>query len=391
MRTVNLLGRLSIATFGVMLAVCLSACATDPSISSAGREGAAKGEARWAIALHGGAGTIDRDADPALIAQYERSLAAALAEGRDRLNRGESAMDVCVAVVRILEDDPLFNAGRGAAFNERGGHELDASVMDGATMRCGAVAGVRTVKNPVSLARLVMEKTNHVLLAGDGAEEFAGVMGVERVPNSYFDTDARRQILDEVLRERREKEVQTKKEQGRQPHGGGGEKLPHTRGDGRRQPTGTATNVAVSGLSSEARAAARFGTVGCVVLDTHGHLAAATSTGGLTGKRYGRIGDSPIIGAGTYADDTVAVSCTGTGEEFIRHAVASGVSARMVFGGMDVRAAARNLIFRTLRPDDGGLIAVDRFGNIVAEFSTIGMYRGLADSGGRFDVRIFKD
>lgn len=377
MRTVNLVGRLSIATFGVILAICLSACVTDPSVSSAGREGAAKGEARWAIALHGGAGTIDRDADPALIAQYERSLAAALAEGRDRLNRGESAMDVCVAVVRILEDDPLFNAGRGAAFNERGEHELDASVMDGATMRCGAVAGVRTVKNPVSLARLVMEKTNHVLLAGDGAEEFAGVMRVERVPNSYFDTDARRKILDEVLRERREKADNAPPP------------LPHTRGDG--PTTSAATSIAASGLSAEARAAARFGTVGCVVLDTHGHLAAATSTGGLTGKRYGRIGDSPIIGAGTYADDTVAVSCTGTGEEFIRHAVASGVSARMVFGGMDVQAAARNLILRTLRPDDGGLIAVDRAGNIAAEFSTIGMYRGLADSGGRFDVRIFKE
>lgn len=304
----------------------------------------------WAIAIHGGAGTIDPDTPPAQRQAYEESLTRALVRGRDLLASGASALDVCEQVVRVLEDDPLFNAGKGAVFNELGQHELDASIMDGATLRCGAVASVRTVKNPVSLARHVMNKTRHVLLMGDGAEKFADSVGVERVPNNYFDTERRRRVLEEVLRE--------------------------------REATGALE-------ASEPRH--RYGTVGCVVRDRDGRLAAATSTGGLTGKRWGRVGDTPILGAGNYANADVAVSCTGTGEEFIRHGVAREVAARVRLGGQTLAVATHEVVHQVLRPDDGGLIAVDKRGNIATPFNTTGMYRGVADADGRFEVRIFKD
>ncbi|HEX5054452.1 MAG TPA: isoaspartyl peptidase/L-asparaginase [Planctomycetota bacterium] len=306
--------------------------------------------ATWAIAIHGGAGTLDRTAPGSQLQEYRDVLDHALAFGRERLARGDRALDVCEAVVRLLEDDPHFNAGRGAVFNEKGEHELDACIMDGATMRCGAVAGVRTVKNPIGLARLVMERTPHVLLMGDGAEQFATATSVDRVDNSYFDTAARRRSLEEVLRE--------------------------------RQRTGAA---------EPRRPEQRFGTVGCVAKDQRGELAAATSTGGLTGKRWGRVGDSPIVGAGTYADAWVAVSGTGTGEQFIRHTVARTIAARMQFGGQTLAEAANAVVFETLDKDDGGVIAVDRDGNLAAPFNSGGMYRALADSRGRYDVRIFED
>jgi beta-aspartyl-peptidase (threonine type) len=263
--------------------------------------------------------------------------------GRDRLARGDSSLDVCEAVVRTLEDNPMFNAGKGAACNENGGHELDAMIMDGSTMACGAVAAVTTVKNPVSLARLVMQRTRHVLLMGDGAERFATTMAVERVPNSWFTTAARQRMLEQVLQERARK---------------------------------------VPGANS--------GTVGCVALDRQGRLAAATSTGGLTGKQFGRVGDSPIVGAGTYADAYAAVSGTGTGEQFLRHTVARTIAARMQFAGDSLMAAATAVVMHTLEPDDGGVIAVDAGGNAVAVYNSDGMYRGLADSRGRFEVAIFE-
>ena len=307
----------------------------------------------WAIALHGGAGTIDRTALPAVQAEYVASLERALREGAARLARGESSLDACQAVVVMLEDDPHFNAGRGAAFTEAGTHELDASIMDGSTLRCGAVAAVRTVRNPIGLARLVMERTPHILLMGDGAESFADAMGVARVENSYFSTEHRRVYLLEVLKERG-KEIPPNVERPIMP----------------ATPNG--------------------GTVGCVALDTQGRLAAATSTGGLTGKRHGRVGDSPIIGAGTFAGGTCAVSCTGTGEEFIRHGIARSIAARMEFGGASLAQAADAAVFETLRPDDGGLIAVDAAGNIALRYSSEGMYRGAADCKGRFEVAIFE-
>jgi L-asparaginase / beta-aspartyl-peptidase len=302
----------------------------------------------WALAIHGGAGTLDRNASADRLQAYEASLSAALAHGRQLLTDGMPAIEVVEAVVRRLEDDPLFNAGVGAVFNERGEHELDASIMDGATLRCGAVAGVRTVKNPITLARLVMTSSPHVLLAGAGAEQFADVVGVERVDNTHFDTEHRRRALDEALRAR-------------------------GASASRRDPR--------SG----------YGTVGCVARDVHGNLAAATSTGGMTAKRWGRVGDAPVIGAGNYADGYAAVSCTGTGEEFIRHAVARSVTARLQFAGQSLEAAANAVVHEVLQPDDGGLIAVDRGGRVVMPFNSTGMYRGMADSTGRFRVAIFAD
>lgn len=307
---------------------------------------------QWSIAIHGGAGTLDKSSPPEKVAEYKESLRIALEEGRRRLAAGENAMDVCEAVVRILEDDPHFNAGKGAAFNERGQHELDASIMDGSTLKCGAVAAVRTVKNPISLARKVMENTRHVLLMGDGAEEFATAMNVERVPNSYFDTEHRRKALEKRLEELKNK---------------------------------------TSSIERPGDKSTRFSTVGCVVLDNQGRLAAATSTGGLTAKKFGRIGDSPIIGAGNYADTYCAVSGTGTGEEFIRHGVARAVSARMQFAGESVHQAAHALVFNTLKPDDGGVIAIDSRGHVAMPYNTEGMYRGTANSAGRFEVHVFED
>lgn len=304
---------------------------------------APRGGVRFAIAIHGGAGVIDKGGPEAERDSYTLSLERALRHGRDRLAAGDSALDVVESVVRMLEDDPNFNAGKGAVFTEDGRHELDASIMDGKNLACGAVAAVRTVKNPISLARAVMERTKHVMLASDGAEQFATIAGVERVDPSYFDTDKRKKALEKFLENRKREQERSR------------------------------------------------GTVGCVALDTSGNLAAATSTGGMTGKRFGRIGDSPVIGAGTYADNkTCAVSCTGTGEEFIRHVVAYQVSALMRYAGMSVDKAARTVIFERLQPDDGGLIAVSRTGEISMPYSSSGMFRGAADSTGRFGVAIWE-
>jgi beta-aspartyl-peptidase (threonine type) len=303
----------------------------------------------WSIVIHGGAGVLSKNTPPEKMQEYEAALIVALNHGRERLARGDKALDVCESVVRILEDDPHFNAGKGAVFNEKGEHELDASIMDGSTLRCGAVAGVRTVKNPITLARRVMEQTKHVLLMGDGAEQFATTQGVERVDNTWFDTEHRKRALEEVLRE--------------------------------RQRTG---RVDVQ------KPPQTYGTVGCVVRDRNGDLAAATSTGGMTGKRWGRVGDTPVIGAGNYADAHVAVSGTGTGEEFIRHVVGHAVSARVQFGKQTLDEAVRSVVFDTLRPGDGGVIAVDKDGHMVALFNSEGMYRGMADSTGAVVVRIYE-
>lgn len=336
----------SLLTVLVSLASLFAGCRS----TAPGTERAAPPSVSWALAIHGGAGTIDPGRPESERKGYEQALELALELGRRMLADGASALDTCEAVVRVLEDDPHFNAGVGAVFNERGEHELDASIMDGSTLRCGAVAGVRTVRNPVSLARLVMTQTRHVLLMGEGAEEFATAQGVERVPNSHFDTEARRRALEQVLEERRR--------------------------------TGS--------LTGPVQQQNAYGTVGCVARDREGRLAAATSTGGLTGKRYGRVGDTPVVGAGNYADDMVAVSGTGTGEQFIRHVVGHAIAARMRYGGQSLDEASRALVFDTLEKDDGGVIAVDRAGNVAMPFNSTGMYRGTADSTGRFEVRVFE-
>ena len=290
----------------------------------------------WAIAIHGGAGSLGADAPAEVRDGYLESLEIALTAGRDLLESGASGLDTVEQVITILEDDPRFNAGRGAVFNAEGGHELDASIMDGATLACGGVAGVRTVKNPIRLARAVMEQTRHVLLAGPGAEAFADAVGVDRVDPSYFDTDNRSRSLERKLAE--------------------------------------------SGK----------GTVGVVALDQDGNLAAGTSTGGLTGKMYGRVGDSPVIGAGTYADNRrCAVSGTGVGEEYIRHSVAYSIGALMEYKGLTLGAAVDRVIDETLASDVGGLIAMDPQGRIAMRFNTASMLRGAADSTGRFEVKIW--
>lgn len=323
-----------------LLCLGCAACAS-PSDSGAGDA------PFWSIAIHGGAGTISKGIPPEREAQYRLSLEGALREGARVLAAGGEALDAVEAVVKLLEDDPLFNAGKGAVFTNAGTHELDACIMDGRDLSCGAVAAVRTVRHPIELARLVMTRTRHILLAGDGAEAFAGEMGVERVENTWFDTDHRRAAL------RRAQEEE------RTGSGGGG-------------------------------GAAGYGTVGAVARDARGHLAAATSTGGLTNKRFGRIGDTPLVGAGNFAEDaTCAVSCTGTGEVFMRHGVGREMAALVRYRGLDAIAAAREIIHGRLKPGDGGLIAVDRNGVLALEFNSEGMYRGAADSRGRFEIAIW--
>ncbi|MEZ6002678.1 MAG: isoaspartyl peptidase/L-asparaginase [Planctomycetota bacterium] len=297
----------------------------------------------WSIAIHAGAGTIDRDAPQAKIDQAKAGLQAALDLGTRMLESGASALDTVEAVILVLEDDPQFNAGRGAVFTATGGHELDASIMDGTNLGCGAVTGVTTVRHPITLARRVMEQSPHVLFAGPGAEAFADTQAdIERVPGTFFDTDARREAL-ERWKQRQAEAKETFKS-----------------------------------------------TVGCVVLDRAGNLAAGTSTGGMTGKRFGRVGDSPIVGAGTYADNkTCAVSCTGTGEEYIRHGVARDIAARMAYLGNSPTEAAHAVIHTVLQPEDGGVIVVGRNGSIAMEFNTGGMYRAAGDSTGRREVAIW--
>ncbi|MDX1946004.1 MAG: isoaspartyl peptidase/L-asparaginase [Pirellulaceae bacterium] len=302
----------------------------------------------FALVLHGGAGKDPAKMPADEVRAVEASLEKALDVGLAALRTGGDSLTAVEKVIRFLEDDPLFNAGRGAVFNSEGKHELDASIMNGRTLGCGAVAAVRTVKNPISLARLVMEKTPHVLLAGDGAEQFADELNIERVENSWFSTDKARQEWEAKRRA--------------DPAG--------------KQAASTSEDP-------------HYGTVGCVALDAHGNLAAGTSTGGRTNKKFGRIGDSPIIGAGTYANNqSCGVSCTGIGEEFIRHSVASDVSARMLYLKQSLPEAVSHILTKTLPPDAGGIIAIDRAGKIVMEFSTPGMARAAASGNGYREVKI---
>ena len=312
------------------------------------------GTGTFALVIHGGAGVIERDL---LSADEEAAIRAdlgkALEAGSAVLAAGGSALDAVQAAVVALEESPRFNAGKGSVYNAEGRHELDASLMEGHTRRAGAVAGVETIRNPVKLARAVMEHSPHVMMVGAGAERFADTQAqIERVGNDWFDTETRRAQLE--LEQTRE-----------------------------RAALADADNLRGK----------YFGTVGAVALDTHGHLAAATSTGGMTNKRYGRVGDSPLIGAGTWADEGCAVSGTGWGEFFIRNAVAHDIAARMAYGGHSLADAAEAVILQRV-PElggDGGAIAVDRNGYIAMPFSTSGMYRGWARSDGSRGVAIFAE
>lgn len=312
---------------------------------------------KWSIAIHGGAG-----ADPARWSQEELdrrhdSLKRCLQVGVDALKQGAQAMDVVEAVVRTLEDDPFYNAGKGAVLNEHGEPILDASIMDGRELQCGAVAGVRTLKNPISAARKVITETRHVLLMGEGADAFGAKVGLDVVEPDYFKTPEQLKNYEEWKR--------------------------------RQAALGSSTHVDPLAVDDPLF---YLGTVGCVVLDSHGNLAAGTSTGGLLGKRFGRVGDSPIIGAGTYAKNgACAVSCTGTGEYYIRHVIAATIAAKMELANRSLHQATQEAIFQILPEDSGGLIAVDANGNIELPFNTPGMARGMANSQGTFRVAIGKD
>jgi len=309
----------------------------------------------FGLVIHGGAGTIERSKmTPEREREYRAGIARSLSAGCEILKRGGSSLDATEAAVRVLEDDPSFNAGRGAVFTNIETNELDAAIMDGKTLRAGAVACLEHIKNPVSLARLVMEKSGHVMMVGEGAEAFAKENGVDFVEQKYFYTKERWDALEKV-------------KAAEQSGGLGGKKFIISDRD-------------------------RHGTVGAVALDKNGNLAAATSTGGTTNKRAGRVGDSPVIGGGTYANNaTCAVSATGDGEYFIRATVGHDISALMEYRGMSLKEAAEAVLDKVAKlGGTGGLIAIDRQGNFALPFNTSGMYRGYVDPNGKFVVEIYK-
>jgi beta-aspartyl-peptidase (threonine type) len=297
--------------------------------------------------MHGGAGTITRKTmTPEMEKQYRDTLETALRAGNAILAKGGTSLDAVEAAIHVLEDSPLFNAGKGAVFTHEGKNELDASIMDGKTRKAGAVAGVTIIRNPISAARTVMDKSKHVMMAGRGAELFATKMGLEIVDPSYFWTERRWKALQQEL------------------------------------------------MNEAPTEPKKFGTVGAVALDKEGNLAAGTSTGGTTNKQYGRIGDSPIIGAGTYADNaSVAVSCTGDGEYFIRLSVARDIAALVEYKGMTVKQAGDEVIMKKLTAlgGEGGAIILDRNGNFATPFNSEGMYRGWIGADGVPHVEIYKE
>jgi L-asparaginase / beta-aspartyl-peptidase len=305
-----------------------------------------KGEENtFAIAIHGGAGTILRkNMSPELELEYEKTLEKAIRAGHDVLKNGGTSLEAVQKAIMVMEDSPLFNAGKGAVFTNEGKNELDASIMDGKTLKAGAVAGVTVVKNPILLAYAIMDKSPHVMLTNQGAEKFAKEQGLEIVDPSYFYTEKAFKALEKVKNREKEKD-------------------------------------------------SKFGTVGCVALDKYGNLAAGTSTGGMTNKRWNRVGDSPIIGAGTYANNkTCAVSSTGWGEFFIRSVVAYDISALVEYKKIKIDQATKEVIGKVANlGGDGGVIAIDKKGNISFEFNTAGMYRASIDKQGKLYIGMYKE
>ncbi|MGN6083916.1 isoaspartyl peptidase/L-asparaginase family protein [Trinickia sp.] len=326
------------------------------------------------LAIHGGAGAMARaQATAAMREAYETALARVLQDAGRVLEQGGSALDAVTEAVRLLEECPLFNAGRGAVFTSAGTHELDASIMDGRTLNAGAVANLRTVRNPVLAARAVMERSQHVMFVADGAEAFAREHGLECVEPSFFSTPLRREQLERVQRSDAQHTA-----------------LDHDAGSADAVPLSFSGAPRGTAPLDEDR---KLGTVGAVALDVHGDLAAATSTGGMTNKQPGRVGDSPIIGAGCYADNrTCAISTTGSGEMFIRMAVAHDIAARIEYTGASLDAAAHHVVHEKLPRIDGrgGLVAVDAHGNVSMPFNTEGMYRGFIRAGQAPVVAIYK-
>jgi beta-aspartyl-peptidase (threonine type) len=360
---------------GALLATALPAllllplgCASQQAAAAARDEAALASEPapvrkpQWGIVIHGGAGVINREnLTPEREAQVRTKLTEALQAGHAILARGGTSLDAVSAAIRILEDSPLFNAGKGAVFTHEGKNELDASIMDGRTMAAGAVAGLRHVKNPIDLARRVMEQSPHVMMVGEGAEAFAKAQGLELVPPEYFHTEERWQQLQRALEKEKAAPAQPSSS------------LPPSR--------------------DPATGEEKFGTVGAVALDQSGSLAAGTSTGGMTNKRYGRVGDAPIIGAGTYANPRCAVSATGHGEYFIRYTVARDICARLEYLDLPLQEAANVVVMDVLvrAKGEGGVIAMDAQGNVAMPFNSPGMYRGFMGMDGTPRVAIFKE
>lgn len=340
----------------VFLALLIS-CSNGPSqveTAAATTDTTATEKPAYAIAIHGGAGTIKKEnMTPELEKAYQDALSEALTIGENILKEGGTAIDAIEKTIMFLENSPLFNAGKGAVFTNSEQNELDASFMNGADLNAGAIGGVTNVKNPILAARAVMEKSEHVMLSGKGAEQFAEEQGLEIVDPKYFHTEKRWNSLQKI------KEKESKLE----------------------------------GMQLQEWPDSKFGTVGCAAMDKAGNLAAGTSTGGMTNKRYNRIGDSPIIGAGTYANNaTCAVSATGHGEYFIRYTVAHDISALMEYKGMSLKDAGNEVINKKLvdAGGTGGVIAVDKDGNVAMPFNTAGMYRGYAKPGEKV-VKIYKE
>lgn len=339
----------------ILLTLGLAACTTQAAPVS-----------QWSIVIHGGAGVIDRgQMDAATEQAYRDGMIAALEAGAGELRTGGSALDAVEAVIRRMEDDPLFNAGRGAVFTAEGRNDLDAAIMDGATLKAGAVAGLRTTQHPISVARSVMERSPHVMLIGEGAERFAREQNHAQVPPSFFFTERRWQALERELTRLN---------------------LPIP-----ARPAGAPPAPPRAGLFGPDDH--KYGTVGVVARDRAGRLAAGTSTGGTTAKRWGRVGDAPVIGAGTYATADCAVSATGTGEYFIRLGVAHAICARMALRREGVQRAADEVIQRELKAigGDGGVIVMDGGGSGVWSFNTSGMYRARVAEGGAPEIAIYKD
>jgi len=324
---------------------------------------------KWAIVLHGGAGVLERSSMTAEAeASYRSGINEALRAAATVLDKGGSSLDAVEAAIQLLEDNPLFNAGRGAVFAADGTNQLDAAIMDGLTLRAGAVADVQRTRHPISLARLVMERSPHVMLIGAGADDFAASVHLEQVPPSFFFTEHRWQQLVREL------------EKQHQP-------IP-------ARPAGAPAPPAKPIAFSETPDAHKFGTVGVVALDRQGNIAAGTSTGGTTAKRWNRVGDSPIIGAGTYAsNDSCAVSGTGVGEYFIRLTVARTICALVQYKGMTLQAAADEVIQKQLTAlrGEGGIIALTPDGQLAWSFNTPGMFRARLSEGGKVEVHIYND
>ncbi|MBO9673940.1 MAG: isoaspartyl peptidase/L-asparaginase [Sphingobacteriaceae bacterium] len=317
---------------------------------------------KYVMVIHGGAGTIlKKNMTPEKEAAYIAVLTQALQAGYAEIKAGKTSLDAVEATIHVMENDPHFNAGKGAVFTHDGKNELDAAIMDGKTLMAGSVAGVTTIKNPISAARAVMEKSEHVMMVGAGAEQFAKEAGLEIVDPKYFWTKERWEGLQKAIKEDSTKAV-----------------LDH--GNKKSELLGVKNHDY------------KFGTVGCVALDKAGNLAAGTSTGGMTNKKYGRVGDAPVIGAGTYCNnETAGISCTGLGEFYIRNVVAKTISDLMEYKGLSVAEASKITLDKVGKMGgDGGLIALDRQGNMTMPFNTEGMYRGAITADGKIEVSIYK-